>query len=52
MSLSSRPTPTRAAELLNVGESAVNSDLEQAELAGNTVLCNVLLNLDESLTKE
>ena len=47
-----KANPTRAAELLNVGESAVNSDLEQAELAGNTVLCNVLLNLDESLTKE
>ncbi|MDG1894213.1 MAG: DUF1553 domain-containing protein, partial [Fuerstiella sp.] len=44
--------PARAVELLKVGESAVNNDLDQAELAGNTILCNVLLNLDEALTKE
>ena len=44
--------PARAVELLKVGESAVNNDFDQAELAGNTMLCNVLLNLDEVLTKE
>ena len=44
--------PDRAVELLKVGESAVDNDLSQAELAGNTMLCNVLLNLDEVLTKE
>jgi hypothetical protein len=47
-----KAAPARAVELLKVGESEVNSDHDQAELAGNTMLCNVLLNLDESLSKE
>ncbi|HIE97535.1 MAG TPA: DUF1553 domain-containing protein [Fuerstia sp.] len=47
-----KANPERAAELLKVGESPAGADLDQAQLAGNTMLCNVLLNLDEVLTKE
>lgn len=43
--------PEQAKQLLSVGESPVPEDLNTSELAANTMLCNVLLNLDESLTK-
>ena len=38
--------------LLSVGEHPVPSDLNRAELAAWTVLGNVLLNLDEALSRE
>ena len=44
--------PTRAEELLAIGQSPVPEGLDMPTLAANTVLCNVLLNLDEVLTKE
>jgi hypothetical protein len=44
--------PERAKQLLATGESTVPEDLDPVQLAANTVLCNVLLNLDEVLTKE
>ncbi len=47
-----KASPAQAAELLKVGESLVSTELDHTELAGNTMLCNVLLNLDEALTKE
>ncbi len=43
--------PDAAAMLLKVGESPLPSDLDQAALAAWTALGNVLLNLDETITK-
>ena len=40
-----------AARLLRVGESPCNPDLDPRELAAWTMLCSVILNLDETLTK-
>ena len=41
-----------AAKLLKVGESARNEKLDASEHAAWTVLCSLLLNLDETVTKE
>ena len=45
-------TPAAADKLLSVGESKVGKKTDTVELAANTLLCNVLLNLDEVVTKE
>jgi hypothetical protein len=41
-----------ATQLMAVGESAVDSKLKTTELAAWTTLASVILNLDETLTKE
>jgi len=46
-----RQNPGAAAQLLGVGESARNQKLDAAELAAWTVLANVILSLDETITK-
>ena len=44
---------TKSAEkLLQVGEHPVNKKLDPAELAAYTALCSLILNLDETVTKE
>jgi len=40
-----------AAQLLGVGEAARNQGLDSAELAAWTIVANVILNLDETITK-
>ncbi|HYV29331.1 MAG TPA: DUF1553 domain-containing protein, partial [Candidatus Eisenbacteria bacterium] len=40
-----------ATKLLRVGESAINSKLDPAELAAWTMVANAILNLDETITK-
>jgi hypothetical protein len=40
-----------AAQLLGVGEAARNHGLDSAELAAWTIVANVILNLDETITK-
>jgi hypothetical protein len=40
-----------ADELLKIGESARPTDLDLSELAAWTALGNILLNLDETITK-
>ena len=45
-------SPEAAAQLLKVGEFAVKSTLEPVELATWTTTANVLLNLDEFVTRE
>ena len=37
--------------LIKVGESAAITDIDSAELAGWTAIGNILLNLDEMITK-
>jgi hypothetical protein len=44
--------PEAAKALLQVGESAVPPEVPVVELAAHTALANVLLNLDEVITKE
>ena len=44
--------PAAAKALLSVGESAYDEFLKPAALASLTAVCNVILNLDEALTKE
>ena len=44
--------PKAAEALLKIGEAQRNAKLPAAEHAAYTTLCNVLLNLDETLTKE
>jgi hypothetical protein len=46
-----RANPEAAQALLGVGESAVQADLPAAELAAMSVICSIILNLDEVLTK-
>lgn len=46
-----RADQTAAAELLGYGESKANPDLDQAELAAYTLVGNLILNLDEAVTK-
>lgn len=43
--------PARAEALLKVGESPADPRLDSLELASWTVVCNALLNLDETVTK-
>jgi hypothetical protein len=47
-----RENPKSAAKLIRVGESKAPAELDPVELAANTALANVLLNLDEVVTKE
>jgi hypothetical protein len=42
---------TAAAALLRVGERPRNDTLDTSELAAWTIVCNLLLNLDEAVTK-
>ena len=44
--------PAQARQLVSVGESPVNEQLDPVEHAAWSTLCLMLLNLDESLTKE
>jgi hypothetical protein len=44
--------PKAAADLLKQGASVADASLPQPELASWTVVCNLILNLDEALTKE
>jgi hypothetical protein len=44
--------PARAAQLLRIGESEVDAKVKPPVLAAWTNLCTVLLNLDETITKE
>jgi hypothetical protein len=46
-----RADPAAATELLAVGDSAADAELASAELAAMTVICSLLLNLDEVLSK-
>jgi hypothetical protein len=43
--------PDAAKKLVTVGESPVDDGLDAAELAAWTVVANILLNLDETITK-
>jgi hypothetical protein len=47
-----RSNSASAAELLKVGKSAVNTEVDPKELAAYTVVASVVLNLDEAITKE
>ena len=47
-----RQQPESAQQLIRVGDSEVLKDIDPIELAANTVLANVLLNLDEVITKD
>jgi hypothetical protein len=44
--------PEAAAKLLLVGESKVDAKLDAAELAAYANVCSLIMNLDESVTKE
>ena len=41
-----------AADLLKLGEYPIDESLDTAEWAAYTVMANLILNLDESVTKE
>jgi len=43
--------PEAARKVISVGESAVPEDVPAPELAAYTIVANLLLNLDEALTK-
>ncbi|MGE0378043.1 MAG: hypothetical protein AB7Q45_21745 [Planctomycetaceae bacterium] len=43
--------PQAAEELLKVGESGRNQSLSVSELAAYSIIANILLNLDETITK-
>jgi hypothetical protein len=47
-----RQHPDSAGKLLAVGEAPRNTRLDPAELAAYTVMASVILNLDETITKE
>jgi hypothetical protein len=47
-----RQEPQKAKELLSVGESKSDPLIDPVELAAMTVIANVLLNLDETVTKQ
>ena len=47
-----KKNPAEAAKLLGVGESKTDGAFDQAELAAYTLTGNVLLNLDEVVTRE
>ncbi len=44
--------PEAADKLLNVGESILDADLDRCELAAYACLANLVLNLDEVITKQ
>jgi hypothetical protein len=44
--------PKDAAELTAVGESPASTSLDAAELAAYTAVCSLLINLDETITRE
>ncbi|MEX0904244.1 MAG: DUF1553 domain-containing protein [Balneolaceae bacterium] len=44
--------PSLADELLSVGESPVDSELDSAELAARTIIASAIFNLDETLSKK
>jgi len=44
-------TPVEAAKLIAAGESKSKAELKTAELAGYTMVANLLLNLDETLNR-
>ena len=45
-------SPERATQLLKVGESTIDLNLDKVELAAWTVVASTLFNLDETLTRE
>jgi hypothetical protein len=47
-----RQNARAAARLAATGEAPRPPDLDVVELAANSVVCNILLNLDEAITKE
>jgi hypothetical protein len=47
-----RKDPARVAKLLSLGEAKVDKALNAAELAALAEVCRMILNLDESVTKE
>ncbi|MDQ6665846.1 MAG: DUF1553 domain-containing protein, partial [Acidobacteriota bacterium] len=47
-----RSDPGKAVKLVHIGESAVDPKLNPSELAAWTTVASVILNLDESITKE
>jgi hypothetical protein len=42
----------RALKLISVGESPINEKLEANELAAYTTVASLILNFDETITKE
>lgn len=44
--------PEDAAKLTSVGESLASDSLDAAELAAYTAVCSLLINLDETITRE
>ena len=46
-----RDDPNLVTEFLSYGESSVASHVDQAELAAWTIVCNAILNLDETLNQ-
>ena len=44
--------PAAAKKLVEVGKSQRNEKLDLSELAAGTAVCNLILNLDEIVTKE
>ncbi len=47
-----RQAPAEAKKLIRIGQAPVPEDLDPAEFAAFTVIANVLLNLDEVITRE
>ena len=47
-----RANPEAAKKLLAIGESKAGAKLDSAELAALAVVCGMILNLDEAVTKE
>ncbi len=47
-----RENKDAAAAFLKVGESAANTNLDQAELAALALTANIILNMDEAVTRE
>jgi len=47
-----RSAPEAARKVLRIGDAAVDPKLDVAELAAYTAVCSLILNLDETLTKE
>ena len=47
-----RKDPVSASKLISIGESSPDGELEVSELAAYTAVANLILNLDETVTKE